>query len=88
MANAVNVNFRMDPDLKRSMEEVCAEMGLSMSAAFTMFAKKVGREYRIPFEISADPFYSERNLRYLESVMQDVKDGKAHFAEHDLIEVD
>ena len=27
MANAVNVNFRMDPDLKRSMEEVCAEMG-------------------------------------------------------------
>ena len=81
MANAVNVNFRMDPDLKRSMEEVCAEMGLSMSAAFTMFAKKVGREYRIPFEISADPFYSERNLRYLESVMQDVKDGKAHFAE-------
>ena len=88
MANAVNVNFRMDPDLKRSMEEVCAEMGLSMSAAFTMFAKKVGREYHIPFEISADPFYSERNLRYLESVMQDVKDGKAHFAEHDLIEVD
>lgn len=29
MANAVNVNFRMDPDLKRSMEEVCAEMGLN-----------------------------------------------------------
>ena len=27
MANAVNVNFRMDPDLKRNMEEVCAEMG-------------------------------------------------------------
>ena len=25
MANAVNVNFRMDPDLKRSMEEVCAD---------------------------------------------------------------
>ena len=88
MANAVNVNFRMDPDLKRSMEEVCAEMGLSMSAAFTMFAKKVGREYRIPFEVSADPFYSESNLRHLESVMQDVKAGKAHFAEHDLIEVD
>ena len=25
MANAVNVNFRMDPDLKRSMEEVSAD---------------------------------------------------------------
>ena len=88
MANAVNVNFRMDPDLKRSMEEVCAEMGLSMTTAFTIFAKKVSREHRIPFEVSADPFYSESNLRHLESVMQDVKAGKAHFAEHDLIEVD
>ena len=88
MANAVNVNFRMDPDLKRSMEEVCAEMGLSMTTAFTIFAKKVSREHRIPFEVSADPFYSESNLRHLESVMQDVKDGKAHFAAHDLIEVD
>ena len=55
MANAVNVNFRMDPDLKRSMEEVCAEMGLSMTTAFTIFAKKVSREHRIPFEVSADP---------------------------------
>ena len=88
MANAVNVNFRMDPDLKRNMEEVCAEMGLSMTTAFTIFAKKVSREHRIPFEVSADPFYSESNLRHLESVMQDVKAGKARFAEHDLIEVD
>ena len=46
MANAVNVNFRMDPDLKRNMEEVCAEMGLSMTTAFTIFAKKVSREHR------------------------------------------
>lgn len=88
MAHTVNVNFKLDEDVKKRMERACAEMGLSTSAAFTMFAKKVGREYRIPFEVSADPFYSESNLRHLESVMQDVKDGKAHFAEHDLIEVD
>ena len=88
MAHTVNVNIKMDEDVKKRMERACAEMGLSMSAAFTMFAKKVGREYRIPFEVSADPFYSESNLQHLESVMQDVKAGKARFAEHDLIEVD
>ena len=55
MANAVNVNFRMDPDLKRNMEEVCAEMGLSMTTAFTIFAKKVSREHRIPFEVFRRP---------------------------------
>ena len=88
MAHTVNVNFKMDEDVKKRMERACAELGLSMSAAFTMFAKKVGREYRIPFEVAVDPFYSENNLRYLENVIQDVKDGKAHFAEHELIEAE
>ena len=88
MAHTGTVNIKMDEDVKQRMDRACAEMGLSMSAAFTVFATKVGREYRIPFEVSADPFYSESNLRHLESVMQDVKTGKAHFAEHDLIEVD
>ena len=54
MAHTVNVNIKMDEDVKKRMERACAEMGLSMSAAFTMFAKKVGREYRIPFEVSAE----------------------------------
>lgn len=65
-----------------------SELGLSMSAAFTVFAKKVSRERRIPFDISIDPFYSESNIRYLENIVRDMKEGKAHFAGHDLIEVD
>ena len=88
MGQTVNVNFKLDAEDKRRMERACAEMGLSMSAAFTIFAKKVGRERRIPFEVSAAPFYSESNIRYLENIMQDIKDGKARFAEHDLIEAD
>lgn len=88
MAQAVNVNFKLDADVKKSMEQICSELGLSMSAAFTIFAKKVCREKRIPFDVSVDPFYSESNIRYLENIMRDIKEGKAHFAEHDLIEVD
>ncbi len=88
MAQAVNVNFKLDPDTKKSFEEVCSEMGLSVSAALTVFVKKVSREKRIPFEINADPFYSESNIRHLESIVRDIKSGKAHFTEHELIEVD
>lgn len=51
----VNVNFRMDEDVKKRMEQACKEMGLSMTTAFTMFATKVGNEKRIPFEIAANP---------------------------------
>ena len=88
MAHVVNVNFRLDEDVKKSMEQACADMGLSMSAAFTIFAKKVGRERRIPFEVSADPFYSESNIKHLEKIKRDIREGKANFAEHELIEVD
>ena len=88
MAQTVNINFRLDEQDKRNMEQVCSELGLSMSAAFTIFAKKVGREKRIPFEVSLDPFYSENNMRYLENIVSDIKEGKANFTEHSLIEVD
>lgn len=50
----VMINFRIDEDAKKSMEQACREMGLSMTAAFTIFAKKVGKEKRIPFEITAE----------------------------------
>ncbi|MGN0566116.1 MAG: type II toxin-antitoxin system RelB/DinJ family antitoxin [Candidatus Limousia pullorum] len=88
MAQAVNVNFKLDADVKKSMEQACSDMGLSMSAAFTIFAKKVGREKRIPFEVSVDSFYSESNIRYLERKKREIDEGRAHFAEHDLIEVE
>ena len=80
------VNFRMDEDLKKEMEQVCKEMGLSMTAAFTIFASKVSREKRIPFEVSVDPFYSESNMNYLRAVVADIESGKAKLTEHDLIE--
>ena len=82
------VNFRMDSELKKSMEDVCSEMGLSMTAAFTIFAKKVSRENRKPFEVNADPFYSESNMKYLEKKISDIESGIAKLSEHDLIEVD
>ena len=82
------VNFRMDEDLKKNMEKVCSDMGLSMTAAFTIFAKKVTREKRIPFEVSADPFYSESNMKHLEQVIADINQGRAKLIEHDLIEAD
>ncbi len=86
MSEMVNVNLKMDADVKKRMEQACSELGLSMSAAFNIFARKVGREKRIPFEVSVDPFYSEANMRYLEKKMEDYKAGKLKLVEHDIIE--
>ena len=80
------VNFRMDEELKNNMEKTCKAMGLTMTAAFTMFATKVTRERRIPFEITADPFYDEANVRYLEQKLNAYHKGQLKTSEHDLIE--
>ena len=80
------INFRMDEELKRNMEETCRELGLSMTTAFTIFAKKMTREKRIPFDVSVDPFYSDSNMTYLKKVLDDIESGKAVLKEHGLIE--
>ncbi|MCL2501062.1 MAG: type II toxin-antitoxin system RelB/DinJ family antitoxin [Defluviitaleaceae bacterium] len=49
-----SVNIRMDENLKRDFDELCHDFGLTMTAAFTVFAKTVVRRQRIPFEISKD----------------------------------
>ena len=72
----VLVNIRMDEDLKKSMEETCRTLGLNMTTAFTIFAKKVSREQRIPFDISVDPFYSERNLAAIDEAAGQINNGK------------
>lgn len=70
------VNIRMDEDLKKEMEIVCNDLGINITTAFTIFAKKLTREKRIPFCVSIDPFYSNENIKALENSINGVKDGK------------
>lgn len=59
------VSVRMDDSLKRDFDEVCNELGMSMTTAITMLAKKMTREKRLPFDVSIDPFYSDENMARL-----------------------
>ena len=86
MATTTTVNIRIDSDVKAQMEKVCKEIGISMSAAFKIFARKVAREHRIPFAVNADPFYSEENMARLKQRIDDVRSGRAVLTEHELIE--
>ena len=63
------VNIRMDEELKHGMEEVCRELGMDMTTAITIFARKMTREKRIPF-------YSERNLRAIDESLEQLRQGK------------
>lgn len=65
MTETTLVNFRLDQDTKRSMEGVCRDLGMSMTTAFTLFAKRVDRERRIPFDVSLDGSASSHVARAL-----------------------
>lgn len=81
------ISLRVDDDVKRNAERTLTDIGLSMSTAINIFLKKVARENRIPFELSADPFYSQENMEELERRVANVRAGKSTLKEHELIEV-
>ncbi len=65
------ISVRMDDTLKHEFDRVCNDLGLSMSTAVTILAKKMIRENRLPFDVSIDPFYSETNMdRLRKSIAQ------------------
>ncbi len=82
--NAVQITMRADPSVKACFEQICDEIGLSVNAALNLFVKRVVRDRRIPFALSADPFYCESNIRHLKASAEAARDGRV--TEHELIE--
>ena len=75
-----NINIRMDENLKREFDYLCSDLGLSMSAAFNVFAKTMVRQQRIPFEVSRN-IPNATTLEALEEVERMRKDpslGKSY----------
>ncbi len=70
------INFRIDETTKKQMEQICNELGITMSTAFNIFAKKMIREKRIPFDLSIDPFYSESNMKAIDESIKQLEEGK------------
>ena len=76
----INVNFRLEKDLKDELDILCGEIGMTVTTAFTIFAKKFVRERRLPFIVDADPFYSEKNIERLKKSIEqlETKGGTVH----------
>jgi DNA-damage-inducible protein J len=76
----------MDEDLKKQAETLFDEIGINMTTAFTIFTKAAVRQQKIPFELSSDPFFSEKNQSRLQRAAKDMDAGK--WTAHELVEVD
>ena len=81
-----SITVNMETDLKKQVETLFEDMGLTMTTAITLFAKAVVRQNKIPFAIEEDPFYCMSNMARLRESIANLNAGKG--IERDLIEVD
>ena len=77
---STNINIRMDSELKKQFEAFCTDMGMTMTTAFNIFAKKAVREYRIPFAIGAEVPTTETReaIREVQRMKADPTLGKTY----------
>ena len=78
------VSVRVDDEV--NAEATLNAIGIPMSTAVNVFLKAVAREHRIPFELNADPFYSDSNMRHIKRGIEALDAGKG--VEHELLEDD
>lgn len=65
-----NLNIRIDKDLKKDAEKVFSSLGLTTTAAFTVFAKTVVREQGIPFKLSLQSNYNADTLSAMDDAVK------------------
>lgn len=49
-----NITFRMDSQTKAKMTEICAQLGMTTSTAFNIFANAFVRANGMPFAVKLD----------------------------------
>ena len=80
------LSVRVNSEDKKIFEEFCAKVGMNTSVAVNMFVKAVIREQKLPFEIKADPFYSNDNMKRLKKSIKQLDSDKGK--EHEIVEED
>ena len=69
---SVLVNFRIDEKLKIDMDKVCRKLGITMSAAFNMFAKNLVQNKTIDFSLNKK-LDSGINMDYLYDKLDNIQ---------------
>ncbi|MGN0141486.1 MAG: type II toxin-antitoxin system RelB/DinJ family antitoxin [Roseburia sp.] len=49
----ITVSLRFDEQMKQELDQICEAMGMNLTTFFTIYAKKVIRDRKIPFVIEA-----------------------------------
>ena len=80
------ISLRIDKETHKEMSQVCTELGLSLSAAFNMFAKAIAREKRIPLSLDLNDSLSNTTKKSIKNVLERKNLSKAFDTVDELLE--
>lgn len=82
----INVNIRMDSEVKQEAEQLFDSLGMNMTTAFNIFIRQSLRIGGIPFKIISDErgFYNKYNQKKLNAAAKRMNEGK--YIVHDIVE--
>lgn len=63
------ISLRIDKNTRKNMAKVCEELGISMSAAFNLYAKAIERERRIPLNLDLNSEYNNITSKSIKNVI-------------------
>ncbi|MGL4208177.1 MAG: type II toxin-antitoxin system RelB/DinJ family antitoxin [Candidatus Adiutrix sp.] len=77
MGQQINVNIRMDSEVKENADALFNELGFNLTTAINAFVKQALRERAIPFHIRAeiDTYFTGANMRHINQSLEDLKSG-------------
>lgn len=62
----ITISLRFEENMKKELDDMCDEMGMNLTTFFMIYAKKVLRDRRIPFDIAAPSTYAEEQEDFYE----------------------
>ena len=86
MEKTATLNLRINQDIKHNAEAVLSALGLSMTAAITIYLKQIALKGAIPFELSlpqgpnhlnTDLMTSDEIRSFMEKGLEDIENGKS-----------
>jgi DNA-damage-inducible protein J len=73
---AIQITARIDEDIKPEFESICSDIGISVSAAFNIFAHAVVNEGGIPFKLQRAESTGEWQKRNEIKLLARLKNGE------------
>lgn len=77
MAKTASLNIRIDPETKKSAEELFSHLGITVTDAINMFLRQSLLNGGLPFDVKV-PEYNKETLKAMVEAKKIAKSGKGY----------